>query len=71
MCEYVDKKLETIRKYKDVIIMFIGIIAASYIYSDFKEVVKLQSETSAQTAEILRTIDTRLQHLEDYHSQSK
>ena len=62
MCDFVDKRLETIRKYKDIIMMFGG--AAVCIYMDFRTVVQEQAETSAKTAEILRTMDLRLSNLE-------
>ncbi len=64
MCDFVDKRLETLRKYKDIIMMFGGAMAAVYIYTDFKAVVREQAETSAKTAEILRTMDLRLSNLE-------
>lgn len=64
MCDFVDKRLETLRKYKDIIMMFGGVMAAVYIYTDFKAVVREQAETSAKTAEILRTMDLRLSNLE-------
>ena len=41
-----------------------GNAAAVYIYTDFKAVVREQAETSAKTAEILRTMDLRLSNLE-------
>ena len=44
--------------------MFGGAMAAVYIYTDFKAVVREQAETSAKTAEILRTMDLRLSNLE-------
>ena len=34
MCDFVDKRLETIRKYKDIIMMFGGAGAAVCIYMD-------------------------------------
>ena len=64
MCDFVDKRLESLRKYKDIIMMFGGAMAAVYIYADFKVVVREQAETSAKTAEILRTMDMRLSNLE-------
>lgn len=64
MCDFVDKRLETIRKYKDIIMMFGGAGAAVCIYMDFRTVVQEQAETSAKTAEILRTMDLRLSNLE-------
>lgn len=64
MCDFVDKRLETLRKYKDIIMMFGGAAAAVFIYMDFRTMVREQAETSAKTAEILRTMDLRLSNLE-------
>lgn len=64
MCDFVEKRLALIRKYKDVIAMFSGFLIAIPVYMDFRTVVKAQAETSSQTVEILRTMDTRLSILE-------
>lgn len=65
MCKPIKEYLTVLRDYKDIILTFAGILAAVYIYTDFKTVVKEQSETAAKTAEILRTIDLRLSNLEN------
>lgn len=64
MCKPLKDYLSVIREYKDTIVMFIGIAACMFIYTDFKALVREQAGTSAKTAEILRTIDARLNHLE-------
>lgn len=64
MCKPIKEWLQVIRDYKDTIVMFIGIAACGFIYTDFKSLVREQAETAAKTAEILRTMDARLSHLE-------
>lgn len=59
-----------IRDYTREIVTFGGFVIAVFIYLDFREVVKEQATNAAHTAEILRTMDTRLQHLENYHQNS-
>lgn len=64
MCKPLKEYLGVLRDYKDTIVMFIGIAACVFVYTDFKVVVKEQAETAAKTAEILRTMDARLSNLE-------
>lgn len=64
MCKPLKEYLGVLREYKDTVVMFIGIAACVYVYTDFKVVVKEQAETAAKTAEILRTMDARLSNLE-------
>lgn len=70
MCKPVKEWLQVIREYKDTIVMFIGIAACGFIYTDFKALVREQAETAAKTAEILRTMDARLSHLEQQQAES-
>lgn len=65
MCKPIKEYLGVLRDYKDIILTFAGIIASIYIYTDFKTVVREQSESASKTAEILRTIDYRLANLEN------
>lgn len=64
MCKPLKEYLGVLREYKDTVVMFIGIAACVFVYTDFKVVVKEQAETAAKTAEILRTMDARLSNLE-------
>lgn len=64
MCKPLKEYLGVLREYKDTVVMFIGIAACVFVYTDFKTVVKEQAETAAKTAEILRTMDARLSNLE-------
>ena len=69
MCKPLKEYLGVIRDYTREIVTFGGFVIAVFIYLDFREVVKEQATNAAHTAEILRTMDTRLQHLENYHQQ--
>lgn len=69
MCKPLKEYLGVIRDYTREIVTFGGFVIAVFIYLDFREVVKEQTTNAAHTAEILRTMDTRLQHLENYHQQ--
>ena len=64
MCKPLKDYLAILRDYKDIIVMFGGTAACVFIYTDFREVVREQAETSAKTAEVLRIIDARLSNLE-------
>lgn len=64
MCKPLKDWLGVLRDYKDLIVMFGGTAACILIYGDFRAVAREQAETSAKTAEILRTMDARLSNLE-------
>lgn len=64
MCKPFREYLGIAREYTRELFTFGGIVLLCFVYGDFRELVREQSKTSAQTAEILRSMDTRLSHLE-------
>lgn len=64
MCKPYKEYLAIAREYTRELFTFGGIVLMCFVYSDFRELVREQSSTSARTAEILRSMDTRLSHLE-------
>lgn len=67
MCKPFKEYLGMAREYTRELFTFGGIVLMCFVYSDFRELVREQSSTAAQTAEILRSMDTRLSHLEFEH----
>lgn len=55
------------REYTREIITFGGLVLMCFIYSDFRQIAQAQSTTAAQTVEILRSLDQRLQIIEQKH----
>lgn len=67
MCKAVDKVksvLSNLREYSREIVTFGGFAIAVFVYTDFRTVVEETTKSQAQTAEILRTLDTRLNNIE-------
>lgn len=67
MCVAVDKMkivLSHLREYSREIVTFGGFAIAVFVYTDFRTVVEETTKSQAQTAEILRTLDTRLNNIE-------
>lgn len=64
MCKKFREYMGTAREYTREFFTFGGILLMCFVYNDFRELVKEQSATAAKTAEILRTMDERLSHLE-------
>lgn len=71
MCKPFKEYMGMAREYTREFFTFGGIVLLCFVYSDFRELVKEQSSTSAQTAEILRSMDTRLAHLEFERRESR
>lgn len=67
MCKAVDKMktvLSNLREYSREIVTFGGFAIAVFVYADFRTVVEETTKSQAQTAEILRSLDTRLNNIE-------
>ncbi|MEG0144304.1 MAG: hypothetical protein RSE01_08990 [Akkermansia sp.] len=64
MCDFLDKRLETAKKYKDIIVMFGGFAFAVCIYQDFKAFTAHAQDIQIQQTEVLRGIEIRLSELE-------
>jgi hypothetical protein len=60
MCQAVKDYLGIIRSNKDIIITFAGLAAAIIVYSDFRDFVREQTDVSAKTAEILRSMQDEI-----------
>ncbi len=71
MCKPVKDYLALIREYTREVVMFGGAIAAVFLYMDVRQLVAEGNANNVRTAEILRTIETRIQHLEECHEQEK
>lgn len=63
--------LSTLREYTREVFTFGGFGLALLVYADFKDVVRTTTTTSAQTAQILNSMDARLTRLEDYHARAE
>lgn len=68
MCEKTRATLNLIREYTREIFTFGGVILAVFVYMDFRETVKDMGEINRETAEVLRSVDMRLNQLEFYHA---
>lgn len=64
MCKPFRDYLSLARDYTREIITFGGFALMCFVYSDFRKLAQDQSTTAAQTAEILRVMDTRLSRIE-------
>lgn len=69
MCNPINEYLGLMRDYTREIVTFGGFCLMCYVYSDFKTLAKEQYSTSAQTVEVLRSVDSRLANIE--HSLGK
>ncbi len=67
MCQPVKNYLALIREYTREVVMFGGAIAAVFLYMDVRQLVADGNANNVRTAEILRTIEARIQHLEECH----
>lgn len=65
MCKPFRDYMNLVREYTREIITFIGIGLMCFVYTDFRELVRQQADTAAHTVEVLRSMDSRLQKLEN------
>ncbi len=68
MCKPVKDWLGVLREYTKEVITFGGFILAIFVYLDFRELAHQMAAQSAQTNEILRGMDIRIQALEHWHA---
>ena len=64
MCKPINDYLALMRDYTREIITFGGFCLMCFVYGDFKALAQEQSATSAQTVEVLRSMDSRLTNIE-------
>ena len=64
MCKPFREYLNLIREYTREIVTFGGLCLMCFVYADFRQLAHDQSTTAAQTVEVLRALDSRLQRLE-------
>lgn len=64
MCKPFRDYLGLARDYTREIITFGGAVLMCCVYSDFRQLAQNQAATSAQTVEVLRSMDNRLSFLE-------
>ncbi len=64
MCKPFREYLNLVREYTREIITFVGIALMCFVYNDFRRLAEEQSATAAHTVEVLRSMDARLQQLE-------
>lgn len=64
MCKPFRDYLNLVREYTREIITFVGIGLMCFVYTDFRHLAEAQSATAAHTVEVLRSMDARLQQLE-------
>ncbi len=64
MCKPFRDYMNLVREYTREIITFVGIGLMCFVYTDFRQLAEAQSATSAHTVEVLRSMDARLQQLE-------
>ena len=64
MCEKLKGYLSTFREYKAELVMMIGFVLTVGIYTDFRTFIEDTTKVQAQQTEVLRTIESRLTHLE-------
>lgn len=68
MCEQAKSYLSIIREYSKEIVMLLGFALAAYVYTDFRALTYEVVQQQTQTAEILRSLDTRISNLERDHA---
>lgn len=64
MCKPFHDYLGLVREYTREFMTFGGLALMCLVYSDFRGLAQVQTETAAQTVEVLRSIDIRLASLE-------
>ena len=69
MCDQAKSYLGVIREYSKEIVMLLGFALAGYVYTDFRTLTRDVVSQQAKTAEILRSLDTRISNLERDHAQ--
>lgn len=69
MCDQAKSYLGVIREYSKEIVMLLGFGLAAYVYTDFRALTYEVVQQQTQTAEILRSLDTRISNLERDHAQ--
>lgn len=68
MCQPVKNWLSVLREYTRELITFGGFILCIFVYLDFRELSQSMAQQMAQTNEILRGMETRMQTLENWHA---
>ncbi len=68
MCKPVKDWLGVLREYTKEVITFGGFILAIFVYLDFSELAHQMASHTAQTNEILRSMDSRITSLENWHA---
>ncbi len=69
MCKPIKDYLSLLRDYTREIITFGGIALFMWTWTDVRDFIANGNANNARMAEILRTIETRIQRLEDWHAQ--
>ncbi len=64
MCKPFNEYLSLLREYTREFMTFGGLALMCFVYSDFRGMAQEQTETAAQTVEVLRAIDMRLTRIE-------
>ncbi len=64
MCKPFNEYLSLLREYTREVMTFSGLALMCFVYSDFRTMAQEQTETAAQTVEVLRAIDLRLGNIE-------
>ncbi len=64
MCKPFNEYLSLLREYTREVMTFSGLALMCFVYSDFRTMAQGQTETAAQTVEVLRAIDIRLGNIE-------
>lgn len=64
MCKPFRDYLNLAREYTRELFTFGGLLLMCFVYSDFRQLAQSQATTSAQTVEVLRSMDIRLADIE-------
>ncbi|MBR5894700.1 MAG: hypothetical protein IKZ13_04070 [Akkermansia sp.] len=64
MCKPFRDYLNLLRDYTREIVTFGGFCLMCFVYCDFRQLACEQSTTAAHTVDVLRSMDTRLNHIE-------
>ncbi len=64
MCKPFRDYLNLAREYTRELFTFGGLLLMCFVYSDFRQLAQSQATTSAQTVEVLRSMDMRLSNIE-------